>query len=212
MDLAVITATQVFELFVLIGCGALLGKTGTVDRAGKELLSRLLIRFVVPCMIVSSYLGGSAPALGSMTLWSMLALGVGLAAAVAGTRRMRKSRDCGIIRFALTFSNAAYMGFPLIQALYGAEGVLYASMYVTIFNLMIWTIGIAFVAPGATPRDMVRGIVSCPPIIAVAIGLLVFFLHVPVPRVARDVLGMVSAMNTPLSMIITGLEIGRAHV
>ncbi len=47
----------------------------------------------------------------------------------------------GIIRFATTFSNAAYMGFPLIQAMYGSEGVLYASVYVTVFNILLWTVG-----------------------------------------------------------------------
>ena len=35
-----------------------------------------------------------------------------------------------IVRFGCMFSNAAYMGFPLIQALFGSEGLIYASAFV----------------------------------------------------------------------------------
>ncbi len=40
-----------------------------------------------------------------------------------------------IVRFGCMFSNAAYMGFPLIQALFGSEGLIYASAFVTAFNI-----------------------------------------------------------------------------
>ena len=53
----------------------------------------------------------------------------------------KKNKDRGIMRFACGFSNAAYMGFPLIQALFGAEGILYASVYVTVYNILLWTVG-----------------------------------------------------------------------
>ena len=39
--------------------------------------------------------------------------------------------DRPLLRFAITFSNAGYMGFPLIEALFGAEGLLYASIFNT---------------------------------------------------------------------------------
>ena len=43
MDLAVITAQQVAELFILIGLGALGAKTGLLRPEGKQTLSNLLI-------------------------------------------------------------------------------------------------------------------------------------------------------------------------
>ena len=49
------------------------------------------------------------------------------------------------MRLACGFSNAAYMGFPLIQALFGAEGILYASVYVTVFYILLWTVGYSIV-------------------------------------------------------------------
>ena len=55
MDLAVITAQQVAELFILIGLGALGAKTGLLRPEGKQTLSNLLANLVVPAMIINSY-------------------------------------------------------------------------------------------------------------------------------------------------------------
>ena len=45
MDLALITAKQVFELFILILCGVVIGKIKMVNEEGKGMLSNLLIFF-----------------------------------------------------------------------------------------------------------------------------------------------------------------------
>lgn len=131
MDLALITAKQVFELFILILCGVVIGKIKMVNEEGKGMLSNLLIYFVVPFMIINSYMSGyNAEILknmGRMLFYSILTICIGMALSIGITFLMKKEVR-GIIRFATTFSNAAYMGFPLIQAMYGSEGVLYASV------------------------------------------------------------------------------------
>lgn len=139
VDLALITAKQVFELFILILSGVVIGKIKMVNEEGKGMLSNLLIYFVVPFMIINSYMSGyNAEILknmGRMLFYSILTICIGMALSIGITFLMKKEVR-GIIRFATTFSNAAYMGFPLIQAMYGSEGVLYASVYVTVFNIL----------------------------------------------------------------------------
>ena len=198
MDLALITAKQVFELFILILCGVVIGKIKMVNEEGKGMLSNLLIYFVVPFMIINSYMSGyNAEILKNMSrmlFYSILTICIGMALSIGITFLMKKEVR-GIIRFATTFSNAAYMGFPLIQAMYGSEGVLYASVYVTVFNILLWTVGIVFV--------------TCPPIISVAVGLVIFLARIPVADVLKDTFNVVGGMNTPLSMIITGITISQ---
>ena len=58
VDLALITAKQVFELFILILSGVVIGKIKMVNEEGKGMLSNLLIYFVVPFMIINSYMSG----------------------------------------------------------------------------------------------------------------------------------------------------------
>ena len=67
-----------------------------------------------------------------------------------------------ILWFACAFSNAGYMGFPLIRALFGEEGVLYASAFLTMFNILVWTLGVAVLSGKAEPRQVLRSVVTCP--------------------------------------------------
>ena len=200
MDLALITAKQVFELFILILCGVVIGKIKMVNEEGKGMLSNLLIYFVVPFMIINSYMSGyNAEILknmGRMLFYSILTICIGMALSIG-------------ITFATTFSNAAYMGFPLIQAMYGSEGVLYASVYVTVFNILLWTVGIVYVSESMSFKELLKKIVTCPPIISVAVGLVIFLARIPVADVLKDTFNVVGGMNTPLSMIITGITISQ---
>ncbi|MDY4741692.1 MAG: AEC family transporter, partial [Lachnospira sp.] len=157
MELALITARQVIELFILIFCGLIIGKIKMVDGNGKKMLSDLLIYFVVPFMIISSYMSEYNDEIirnmGKMLFYSILTIFVGMIVTLVATRIIKKEVR-GLVRFATTFSNAAYMGFPLIQAMYGSEGVLYASVYVTVFNIMLWTVGIVFMSGAMSVREL----------------------------------------------------------
>lgn len=111
------------------------------------------------------------------------------------------------MRFACGFSNAAYMGFPLIQALFGAEGILYASVYVTVYNILLWTVGYSSVTKKVNVKEIAKSILTAPCIIAVFIGLILYGLNVHVPDIIVTPLSMIAAINTPGSMIITGVTI-----
>ena len=201
MDLALITAKQVFELFILILCGVVIGKIKMVNEEGKGMLSNLLIYFVVPFMIINSYMSGyNAEILKNMSrmlFYSILTICIGMALSIGITFLMKKEVR-GIIRFATTFSNAAYMGFPLIQAMYGSEGVLYASVYVTVFNILLWTVGIVYVSDSMSFKELLKKIVTCPPIISVAVGLVIFLARIPVAEVLKDTFNAVSYTHLTL--------------
>ncbi len=115
MDLAVITAQQVAELFILIGLGALGAKTGLLRPEGKQTLSNLLVNLVVPAMIINSYrMEFSAEILHNLMAafaLSTLSILLGLIITLLFTARSRDSRT-PIFRFACVFSNAGYMGLP----------------------------------------------------------------------------------------------------
>ncbi len=215
MNLALITAKQVAELFLLIAAGVFLKKIGMIGAKEKSFLSDLLIKFVVPCMIINSYMGSySTDTLANIGLSFVYSIGL-CVAGILITMELSgfvKEENRGIFRFACSFSNAAYMGFPLIRALFGEEGILYASSYVTVFNILLWTVGCVFFADRMSFGKLIKNVLSCPPILAVAVGLLIYFLQIPVPEVLSGPIGAVGEMTTPLSMIITGVTMAEAGV
>lgn len=215
MDLAVITAKQVLQLLLMILAGAACCKWGVFKPAQKSVLANLLLYLVVPAMVLDSYLVDFDPAtfhnLLLAFLLGALALFVGLAVAFLGTWGVnRQARP--IMWFACAFSNAGYMGFPLIRALFGEEGLLYASGFVTVFNILIWTIGTTVLSGQVQPRQVVRNVVTCPCILAVAAGLILYLCRVPVPEVIAGPVGSIGDMNTPISMIVTGATIASSDL
>ena len=215
MDLAIIAAKQVLQLLLMILAGAVCCKAGVFKPQDKSILSNILLYLVVPAMVIDSYLVEFDPEtfrnLLSAFGLSILALAIGLAVAVLATCRVAKENRA-ILCFACGFSNAAYMGFPLIKALFGSEGLLYASAFVTVFNIALWTIGYGIVSGSASAKETVHSIVTCPCILAVALGLVLYLGRVPVPEVLAGPIGTIGSMNTPLSMIITGATIASSDL
>ena len=210
MELAMITAQQVIVLFLLIGTGALAVKTGVLKPENKQALSNLLVYIIVPAMIINSYrMEFSAEILRNLLAafgMSILAILVGTAITLVLTARKKDSRT-PIFRFACIFSNAAYMGFPLISALFGSEGLLYASAFVTVFNILLWTMGYGFVSGSSSAKEVVHSLVRTPVLYAVAAGLAIYLLQIPIPNLIAQPLELLAGMNTPLSMMITGMLI-----
>lgn len=215
MSLAIITAKQVAELFIMIAAGFVLKKTNMFGSDGKKIMSDLLIKFVVPCMILNSYIGSyDDSVLGNVGLafvYSIVLCTAGIAITLAISKLVCEG-DKGIFRFACSFSNAAYMGFPLIRALFGEEGILYASAYVTVFNILLWTVGCVFFADRLSLRSLMKNLMTCPPILAVAAGLLIYILRVQIPEILAEPISSIGAMTTPLSMLITGATMAEAGV
>ena len=210
MDLALITAQQVAELFILMGLGALGAKTGLLRPEGKQTLSNLLVNLVVPAMIINSYRMDFSPEilrnlLAAFAL-STLSILLGLVITLLFTARSKDSRT-PIFRFACIFSNAGYMGLPLISALFGSEGLLYASAYFTIFNLLLWTLGYSIVSGSSDPKKVAGSLLRCPAIYAIVVGLVLYLFQIPLPTLITQPMELLGNMNTPLSMLITGMLI-----
>ena len=210
MELAWICAQQVAVLFLLIGAGVLGVRMGWLKPEGRQMLSSLLVNLVVPAMIVHSYMMEfSAEILHNLLAafgLSILAIFIGTVLTLVLTARQKDSR-APIFRFAGVFSNAAYMGFPLISALFGSEGLLYASAFVTVFNILLWTMGYGMVSGSSSPRTIARSLLHTPVLYAMAAGLAIYLLQLPVPALIAQPLELLANMNTPLSMIITGILI-----
>ena len=56
-------------------------------------------------------------------------------------RRPERSLD----QLLLVFTNLAFMGIPIIQVFYGAQGVAMLSMFLLVFNFLVFTYGVMLV-------------------------------------------------------------------
>lgn len=215
MDLALVTLEQVSILFILIIVGFLCGKTGVVTAEGKKVLSNLLVTIIMPAMVLNSYMSEfDSQVLSNLLLaFGLSTIAILLAMAVSFLLTMKmKSNNKTVIRFACSYSNAAYMGFPLIQALFGAEGMLYASAFVTMFNVIVWSIGYAMMSGEVQPKQVIKSVGKNPVTYAVVLGLVLYLGRISVPVVVKEPLSLVGSMTTPLSMLIIGVMIAGSEI
>lgn len=216
MELAFITAGQVAELFLLILAGFLGVKLRVLSSDYRKGFSDLLIYLVMPSMVLNSYMAGKEmDVLGNLFTalgLSIVAIALAIVLSELLSRLLPVGKDREIICLALSFSNAAYMGFPLISALYGSEGLLYASIFVTVFNVFLWTYGYSSLNASGSRSELVHSLLMNPVLYAVIVGLLIMLLKVPVPELIREPISITGAMTTPLAMIITGMIIASSDL
>ena len=193
---------QIAIMALLMAVGILLSRRGFLSPQGTKDLGAILLRIIIPCVIVKSYITTySRERLLELALSAGLALvafilAMGIAYLVYGKRRR-------IENFASAFCNAGFIGIPLAQAVIGDEGVFYMAASVALLNLFQWTYGVYIMTDR---KDSIRAktIVKNPVVIAIVVGIALFLSRLPVPGILTSTLGYIAGMNTPVAMILMG--------
>ena len=113
-----------------------------------------------------------------------------------------------VLRFGTIFANCGFMSLPLQQVILGADGTLYGSAYVIMFNLVIWSYGV-FLISGDKKYIKPKKLFVNPGIIGLAIGLVIFIFSIPIPKIIYSAIDYMSALYTPLPMLIIGYHLAQ---
>lgn len=205
--LIIILLRQIVIMALLAAVGVYLSRKGFLSAQGTKDLGAILLRVIIPCVIVRSYITEfSKERLAELALSAGLALtgfilAMGIAYLVYGKRRRLEN-------FAAAFCNAGFIGIPLAQAIIGQQGVFYIAASVALLNLFQWTYGVYIMADR---RDAisVKTIAKNPVVIAIVIGVALFVSQIPVPAIIQSTLGYIADMNTPIAMILMGTYMAR---
>lgn len=217
MNSASVIAFQAVVMFVLLFVGWLLYKNKLLSDEATKQLSNIAISIIYPIVIFNSYQTELNAEMVRGLLWS-LALGAAsqlLLVLIPYAVVRSSSENCAVERFAMAYSNCAFMGIPLIEATFGSEGVFYLTGYITMFNIFSWTHGVIMMRGGEkksaseTAKFLLKVLCS-PSIIAVALGLVFFFTGLRLPRIIQLPLDYLGSMNTPLAMLVSGATIAKA--
>ena len=142
MELVSIAANQIIIMFIILVLGFLCYKAKIIGENANKALSDVLLHLINPILIFVSYqtdfkkemlLGLSAAFL--MAILSHLFF---LLAAHFCVKKSEQ-QDYLVERCSLVYTNCGFFGIPLVNGIFGSEGVLYLTAYITIFNLLIWT-------------------------------------------------------------------------
>ena len=205
-------------------CGYICRKTKIIDDKASKALSRLIVSIGQPMMIIGA-LNNIKFSKENLTIgWQVLLISLVMHVLMATMaflicRPMKKGNfgRAKIFEFSLVFANAGFIGFPILDSIFGnGIGSFMGAFYVVFFNIFIWTWGILILARERddiklTPKKIFinYGTVPC------AIGILLFLLQpyivpaegsalAPVYDALSQFFNYLGSLCTPISVLVTG--------
>ena len=199
---------QMIVLFIMMLVGVYCRKKGIFNDEANKRISSLVVNVANPALIFSSSINQEAVIEGMefvktfVLAWGMF--GVLMVIAFFVPRILRADiSEYGTYKTMTIFSNIGFMGFPVIDALYGSEALLYATMFLIPFNVLIYTYGISVMKGEKTGFQLHKilnvGVISC------AVALVIYLTRLPIPVVVENAVDSISALTAPLSMMVIGI-------
>lgn len=199
------------EIFLLIAIGFILRKTGMLSLSTRKQLTSIVPSVVLPAAIINSFQIGMTAEI-FQSCWFVLVISLLIQCAASLLNRFvwkgkgtKAQQTC--LKYGLIASNAGFMGMPIAQAVYGEVGLLYASIFLIPMRVAMWSSGLSMFAPGVTPKETMKKVLSHPCIIAIELGIVLMiteFFGFRLPGVIDRTLSAVSSCNTALSMFVIG--------
>ncbi len=214
MEMSLIIMRKIVMMFILVLIGYICARVGMIDAQTNKRLSSLSLKLVTPMLILSSYQTDfSDHIIRNLGLSFILAI-MGFAVQIPlGIFLIRKKNnpDYQIERLSLIFANCGYFGIPLVESLYGAEGAIYITAAITLFNLLIWTVGDAIMSGKVSLKSILRGMMT-PVSASVVLGAVLLLLRIRLPELIMEPVRSIAAMNTPFAMIVAGATLAGTNV
>lgn len=209
---------QVLTLFILILVGWTVRRLGIFSDEVTAGVSRFLVNVALPALVIDSMQLPFDPALAREGAALALIGGVYFIAAIAFAlvfpRLIRaRAEERGIFSFLIIFANTGFMGYPVVNAIWGEQAVFLAAIYNLLFSLLLFTVGVLIMSgSGLGWRGISPRVLLSPGIVSVGVGLVLFFLSIDLPEVIGGPITMLGDLTTPLSMIVIGALLARLEV
>lgn len=204
----VITLEQTCIMFLMMEIGFALFKGRLISRDGTMQLGALLINAVLPCAILNSFVSADEIPNSTVFLAFMLCL---LAVLLSIFISWLFFKSDGIASFAASFSNAGFMGIPLIQALLGTAAVVYAAPFIAILNVLQATYGM-WLLTGNNNMLSAKKLILNPILLSLIVSLIIYMTRLQLPFVITKTLSGVAGMNAPLAMFILGAYLAQSDL
>lgn len=197
---------QVLIIFLIIIIGYIAARLGYINKAVRRGMIELLINIAIPAMVIVTF-NTEMPesAVGDVSIVFILCMVGHFMTAVIGSIvfRNRPEKARSVLKFATVFSNCAFMGFPVMENLYGQMGIIYTSIYILAFNIFMWTYG-QVLFTGAKDFKTMRKALANAGTISVLLGLVLLLTPIKLPFIIARVATLVGSLTTPMAMLAIG--------
>lgn len=207
---------QMLVLFIIMMIGFIAYKKNIITDETSKKLSAIVVNISNPALILSSVTGNATVTGAELVETMFVAIGmyVFLIAVAALVPAIIKApaKDRGTYRVMTIFGNVGFMGFPIISSLYGGGALLYASLFLLPYNILIYTYGVWEMCKSSgegsgavkkSGRESIKQIFNIGVIFCI-IAVVVYALGIKFPAWVNTTVSMLSSTTAPLSMMVIG--------
>lgn len=210
---------QLVQLFILMGVGYFLFKVKIMDADFNKKLTNFVLKVTLPCTIIASVFNSSSDRDYSKVYVSFIvAIIMYFALPVVGMAIAKiircKPEHTGLYVFMTVYSNASFMGFPVIESVLGSEALLYAAIFCMIFNITCFSMGVKEINyPEKSDKKMkVADILLHPGVFSAVIALILYFINPSLPDMITGPISSVGRLTSALAMILMGASLAKIPV
>lgn len=189
--------------------GAYMKVRGIIDARGKQCLSDMCIKVVIPCNIFKSFLiefnwtifKACAGLLICAVLVQVITLFLNRFLFNQYPEQRRK-----VLQYCMIVCMSGFLGNPIAEGIYGSTGVLYTSIFLIPMRIVMWSVGTSYFIANAEMdrRKVIKNVATHPCLVAVYLGILFMITQLPVPGLITSTVRYISNCNSALSMFIVG--------
>ncbi|MBR3142286.1 MAG: AEC family transporter [Clostridiales bacterium] len=204
-----------FKIFIFLLLGFALNKSKVIGSSGEKALSDILLKAVLPFMIInSSQHTYSTDAVNGMITCAAFAIGYYALSLIVLRLSLKKVNiledEKRIMITCTVFANTGFVGFPLMEALYGSYGLLLAAIYNLCYNLFFYTYAVYLFSrkPRFAVLDMFKSAVS----VASVVAIVMFIIPWRMPGFIADTFKLIGDMTVPMSMMVMGSMLASVNI
>lgn len=200
--------SQMIILFIVLIIGYVANKAGFLDSVSNKKISALIMNIAIPCKVLSSLNQAECTGKDLVTMTVVTALTfllLILFAKVVPVLLATKGEKAPVLEFMTVFSNNGFMGYPVIEAVFGAGALIYAGVYSIFTVVLFFSYGVYLFQKSKVGSNGIvwRKMIS-PSSVGGTLALILAFFEFRFPEVPYEVLSMIGDVTTPLSMLIIG--------
>jgi predicted permease len=204
---------KIAVMFIMMAIGFLLGKLKIITNDGNRVLSNISLFLVSPLLSFISYQREFSASIAKNLLVTLGLTAVLYAVQIALVLLFipKKRKGSEIERMSLIFSNCGYIGIPLVQSVFGNDGIIFLTMNIAVFYVLTWTLGVSLMTGKMSIKQTAKNLCT-PAIFAVILGVIFFVFRIDLPDIIHEPLQSIGDMNTPLAMLIAGSTLAGTNI
>lgn len=213
-----VVINQMIMFFLMMSLGYLLYKKDIFDNHFLKKATSFMLYVTMPAMMLASALDEEVEqnlhnfflvfAIAAVMFFLLPFVGM-LVAKIIGAKMENK----GLYVFMIIFSNIGFMGFPIMDAMLGAEAVFYTAIFNMLFNILVFTLGVKVINyPEKSEKKSLKQIILHPGVIGATLAIVIYILDLRIPKPIAGTINLIGGITSPMAMLLVGAALAKLPI